>query len=87
MQKCVQSKMARYDQYHTTPSQTATLKSMGVPIAPYDGAAEFYFRNMEDLISVITDSEYGQVSLFALPVAARKGKFRQLSAVCSTRPC
>ncbi|CAD6581493.1 MAG: hypothetical protein CYPHOPRED_001590 [Cyphobasidiales sp. Tagirdzhanova-0007] len=58
--KCVRSRMARYDQYHTSPTQTATLKSMGIPIAPYDGCAEFYFHTMDDLISVITDSEYGQ---------------------------
>lgn len=54
--------MKRYDQYHTVPAQTATLKSMNIPVAPYDGCAEFYFDNMQDLLSVITDAEYGQVS-------------------------
>lgn len=53
--------MQRYDQYHTNPAQTATLKSMKIPVAPYDGCAEFFFNNMDDLLSVITDAEYAQV--------------------------
>jgi hypothetical protein len=46
--------------------QTAALQAQGLPIAPYDGAAEFYAEKLEDILAVFGDKDYAAVSVMAV---------------------
>lgn len=41
------------------PSQE--LAKIGLPVAPYDGAAEFTIEKIEDLLALFGDEEYQKV--------------------------
>jgi hypothetical protein len=57
----VRSKLVKYNQFHSHPNHSETLASIGLPITPWDGAAEFYLDKMEDLSAVFGDPEYLEV--------------------------
>jgi len=58
---CVQANITRYEQLHAVGSRMETLKSMGIPTAPYDGCAEFLFKSMDDLLATLGDSDWEKV--------------------------
>ena len=53
-------------QFHVLPAPSAALAAAGMPIAQFDGAAEFWVEKMEDLLAVFSDEEYKTVSKAAL---------------------
>ncbi|KAF9455456.1 EthD domain-containing protein [Collybia nuda] len=58
--KAVKENIVRYNQFHVLPSHSKTLASIGLTVASFDGAAEFYVEKMEDLLAVFGDTEYQQ---------------------------
>ncbi|KAF7793158.1 hypothetical protein EIP86_004267 [Pleurotus ostreatoroseus] len=54
----VKEKIVRYNQFHMLGPQTDALAAAGLPIAPFDGAAEFWVEKVEDLLAVFGDEEF-----------------------------
>ncbi|EIM86301.1 uncharacterized protein STEHIDRAFT_122222 [Stereum hirsutum FP-91666 SS1] len=58
--KSVQTNLVRYSQFHILSKESETVAALGLPIGPYDGAAEFYVNDLKDLLAVFGGEEYQQ---------------------------
>ncbi|KAE9386860.1 hypothetical protein BT96DRAFT_891349 [Gymnopus androsaceus JB14] len=54
----VKKNLVRYNQFHVLPQYNETFESMGLPIAPFDGAAEFYVEKLDNLLALFGDEQY-----------------------------
>ncbi|THG98646.1 hypothetical protein EW026_g3585 [Hermanssonia centrifuga] len=61
--KAVKENLVRYNQFHVLESPSSQLAAIGLPIAPYDGAAEFWVDKIEDLLALFGDEEYQQTAI------------------------
>ncbi|KAK4580504.1 hypothetical protein LTR86_000707 [Recurvomyces mirabilis] len=57
----VQKNLTHYQQFHSDPNISAELRKMGLPIAEYDGGAEFFANSVEDAMAVFQDPEYHRI--------------------------
>ncbi|CAL1696219.1 unnamed protein product [Somion occarium] len=56
--KAVKENIIRYNQFHVLEQPSQELAKIGLPVAPYDGAAEFTIEKIEDLLALFGDEEY-----------------------------
>ncbi|KDR82193.1 hypothetical protein GALMADRAFT_58684, partial [Galerina marginata CBS 339.88] len=56
--KAVKTNIVRYNQFHVLEPQSRALAEAGLPIAEFDGAAEFWVDKLEDLLALFGDGEY-----------------------------
>ncbi|KAK5689193.1 hypothetical protein LTR17_026448 [Elasticomyces elasticus] len=57
----VQEKIIKYQQFHASHPFSAGLKTHGLPVADYDGGAEFWAETYEDMMAVFQDPEYTRI--------------------------
>ncbi|KAK5736812.1 hypothetical protein LTR17_007137 [Elasticomyces elasticus] len=57
----VQEKLIKYQQFHASHPFSAGLKTHGLPVADYDGGAEFWAETYEDIMAVFQDPEYERI--------------------------
>ncbi|KAK3646002.1 hypothetical protein LTR56_008880 [Elasticomyces elasticus] len=57
----VQEKLIKYQQFHASHPFSAGLKTHGLPVADYDGGAEFWAETYEDMMAVFQDPEYEKI--------------------------
>ncbi|EMC96183.1 hypothetical protein BAUCODRAFT_147829 [Baudoinia panamericana UAMH 10762] len=57
----VQRNLTKYSQYHLDSALASQLRQSGLPIAEYDGFAEFWAESYEDVLAVFQDEEYSRV--------------------------
>ncbi|KAK5676904.1 hypothetical protein LTS10_010668 [Elasticomyces elasticus] len=57
----VQEKLIKYQQFHASHPFSAGLKTHGLPVADYDGGAEFWAETYEDMMAVFQDPEYERI--------------------------
>ncbi|TDL16824.1 hypothetical protein BD410DRAFT_794923 [Rickenella mellea] len=56
--KAVKENVVKYNQFHVLPKVTEEFAALGMPMAPYDGAAEFWCEKKEDILALFGDEEY-----------------------------
>ncbi|CAL1696218.1 unnamed protein product [Somion occarium] len=56
--KIVKENIIRYNQFHILEQPSEELVKIGLPVAPYDGAAEFTVEKLEDLLALFGDEAY-----------------------------
>lgn len=68
-------------QFHILSKESETLAALGLPIGPYDGAAEFYVNDLKDLLAVFGGEEYQQVNFFFEHLAPTISKLDSLKCL------
>ncbi|TDL15531.1 hypothetical protein BD410DRAFT_756379 [Rickenella mellea] len=58
--KAVKQNLIKYNQFHVLPKLQDEFASLGMSLAPYDGAAEFWCEKKEDIFALFSDEEYRQ---------------------------
>ncbi|KAK7694261.1 hypothetical protein QCA50_001441 [Cerrena zonata] len=58
--KAVKENLVKYNQFHVLDGPSKELEAIGLPLAPYDGAAEFEVEKLSDLLALFGDEEYLQ---------------------------
>ncbi|KIM35575.1 hypothetical protein M413DRAFT_32431 [Hebeloma cylindrosporum] len=56
--KAVKTNIVRYNQFHVLEPQSKASAAAGLPIADFDGAAEFWVESLQDLFALFGDEEY-----------------------------
>lgn len=57
----VRANLTRYSQFHIDAPFASSLSQAGIPIAEYDGGAEFWAESYEAAMAVFQDEEYHRV--------------------------
>ncbi|TDL26764.1 hypothetical protein BD410DRAFT_782809 [Rickenella mellea] len=58
--KAVKQGVLEYNQFHVLPKGSDELATLGISLAPYDGAAEFLCDKKEDVFALFNDEENRQ---------------------------
>jgi len=82
----VQKNLIKYQQFHIDNRVRDELAKSGLPVSDVDGMAEFWAKNMEDLMAVFQDPEYLRIVVpdeqKLLEREATLPSYRQISSEC-----
>ncbi|KAK7685058.1 hypothetical protein QCA50_011895 [Cerrena zonata] len=56
-QEAVKKNLVKYSQFHLAPQYNEKLASLGMVIAPYDGIAEIWVEEFEDILAYFSNKD------------------------------